>query len=82
MKGAVDDLDLVIKTLEENGFKDRFYIHCDGALFGLMIPFVKKVIFGFSMLYVLITLSCASYTSTLIAHFSDIFICIFIRHLK
>jgi hypothetical protein len=45
VKGAVDDLDLVIKTLEEGGFKDRFYIHCDGALFGLMIPFVKKVIF-------------------------------------
>jgi histidine decarboxylase len=45
VKGAVDDLDLVIKTLEESGFKDRFYIHCDGALFGLMIPFVKKVIF-------------------------------------
>jgi glutamate/tyrosine decarboxylase-like PLP-dependent enzyme len=45
VKGAVDDLDLVIKTLEENGFKGRFYIHCDGALFGLMIPFVKKVIF-------------------------------------
>uniref|UniRef100_A0A0E0K0T4 Serine decarboxylase n=1 Tax=Oryza punctata TaxID=4537 RepID=A0A0E0K0T4_ORYPU len=42
VKGAVDDLDLVIKTLEEGGFKDRFYIHCDGALFGLMIPFVKK----------------------------------------
>ncbi|KAG2658945.1 hypothetical protein PVAP13_1KG324405 [Panicum virgatum] len=42
VKGAVDDLDLVIKTLEESGFKDRFYIHCDGALFGLMIPFVKK----------------------------------------
>jgi histidine decarboxylase len=50
VKGAVDDLDLVIKTLEESGFKDRFYIHCDGALFGLMIPFVKKVIFIFSML--------------------------------
>ena len=44
MKGAVDDLDLVIKTLEESGFQGRFYIHCDGALFGLMIPFVKKVI--------------------------------------
>ncbi|KAM1135891.1 serine decarboxylase-like [Malus sylvestris] len=42
VKGAVDDLDLVIKTLEECGFKqDRFYIHCDGALFGLMMPFVK-----------------------------------------
>lgn len=44
MKGAVDDLDLVIKTLEETGFgHDRFYIHCDGALFGLMMPFVKLV---------------------------------------
>ncbi|XP_058108141.1 serine decarboxylase 1-like [Magnolia sinica] len=43
VKGAVDDLDLVIKTLEDNGFKhDRFYIHCDGALFGLMMPFVKR----------------------------------------
>ncbi|KAI3774544.1 hypothetical protein L1987_49102 [Smallanthus sonchifolius] len=42
VKGAVDDLDLVIKTLEETGFKhDRFYIHCDGALFVLMMPFVK-----------------------------------------
>jgi glutamate/tyrosine decarboxylase-like PLP-dependent enzyme len=44
VKGAVDDLDLIIKTLEENGFQDRFYIHCDGALFGMMMPFVKQVI--------------------------------------
>lgn len=44
VKGAVDDLDLVIKALEECGFPhDRFYIHCDGALFGLMMPFVKRV---------------------------------------
>ncbi|KOM54001.1 hypothetical protein LR48_Vigan09g266000 [Vigna angularis] len=43
VKGAVDDLDLVIKKLEEAGFsQDRFYIHCDGALFGLMMPFVKR----------------------------------------
>ncbi|CAL0306116.1 unnamed protein product [Lupinus luteus] len=42
VKGAVDDLDIVIKKLEEAGFShDRFYIHCDGALFGLMLPFVK-----------------------------------------
>ncbi|GAB2270598.1 hypothetical protein Dimus_005481 [Dionaea muscipula] len=42
VKGAVDHLDLVIQTLEESGFShDRFYIHCDGALFGLMMPFVK-----------------------------------------
>lgn len=44
VKGAVDDLDLVIRTLEEVGLThDRFYIHCDGALFGLMMPFVKCV---------------------------------------
>merc|ERR1712137_191768 len=43
VKGAVDDLDLVIQTLQDCGFtKDRFYIHCDGALFGLMMPFVKR----------------------------------------
>ncbi|XP_059631616.1 serine decarboxylase [Cornus florida] len=43
VKGAVDDLDLVISTLEECGYShDRFYIHCDGALFGLMMPFVKR----------------------------------------
>ncbi|CAA7396876.1 unnamed protein product [Spirodela intermedia] len=42
VKGAVDDLDLVIKLLEESGFENRFYIHCDGALFGLMMPFVKR----------------------------------------
>lgn len=48
VKGAVDDLDLVIQTLEECGFShDRFYIHCDGALFGLMMPFVKRVSFFF-----------------------------------
>ncbi|KAM4098155.1 hypothetical protein ACJW30_07G055300 [Castanea mollissima] len=45
VKGAVDDLDLVIQKLEEAGFThDRFYIHCDGALFGLMMPFVKRPI--------------------------------------
>ena len=44
VKGAVDDLDMVIQTLEETKFtQDRFYIHCHGALFGLMMPFVKQV---------------------------------------
>ncbi|MCO5593251.1 hypothetical protein L7F22_047258 [Adiantum nelumboides] len=43
VKGAVDDLDLVISTLKETGFSEnQFFIHCDGALFGLMMPFVKK----------------------------------------
>lgn len=43
MKGAIDDLDRIISILEECGFRDRFYIHCDGALAGLMMPFIKKV---------------------------------------
>lgn len=38
VKGAVDDLDRVLEILDEEGFdEDRFYIHCDGALFGLMV---------------------------------------------
>ncbi|KAL2324615.1 hypothetical protein Fmac_023673 [Flemingia macrophylla] len=43
MKGGVDDLDLVIQILQECGFtSDRFYIHCDGALFGTMLPFIER----------------------------------------
>lgn len=42
VKGAVDDIDEVLRALEDCGYKeDMFYIHCDGALFGMMIPFVK-----------------------------------------
>ncbi|KAK6156163.1 hypothetical protein DH2020_010411 [Rehmannia glutinosa] len=42
-KGGVDNLDLVIKTLEECGFSnDRFYIHCDAALSGLISPFLEQ----------------------------------------
>ncbi|XP_057422613.1 serine decarboxylase 1-like [Lotus japonicus] len=45
MKGAIDDIDLVIQTLEESGFsRDRFYIHCDGALSGIMLPFLKQAL--------------------------------------
>ncbi|VAH85970.1 unnamed protein product [Triticum turgidum subsp. durum] len=42
VKGAIDDLDNIIRTLEKCGFRDRFYIHCDGALAGLMMPFIKQ----------------------------------------
>ncbi|KAH9602909.1 hypothetical protein KSS87_019878, partial [Heliosperma pusillum] len=45
MKGAIDDVDLVIQTLEECGFQqDRFYIHCDGALYGFMLPLLEGVV--------------------------------------
>ena len=38
VRGAVDDLDRILEILHEEGFdEDRFYIHCDGALFGLMV---------------------------------------------
>ena len=41
--GAIDDLDRVIEILYESGYtEERFYIHCDGALFGMMIPFIKE----------------------------------------
>ncbi len=37
VRGAVDDLDRVLAILAKTGYaEDRFYIHCDGALFGLM----------------------------------------------
>ncbi|XP_073153259.1 histidine decarboxylase-like [Henckelia pumila] len=42
-KGGVDNLELVIKTLEQCGFsQNQYYIHCDAALFGLVIPFLKQ----------------------------------------
>lgn len=43
VKGAVDDLDRVLDILKATGYtEDRFYIHCDGALFGMMMPFLKQ----------------------------------------
>jgi len=43
VKGAVDNIDRVLDILAKCGFdEDSFYIHCDGALFGMMIPFVKN----------------------------------------
>ncbi|KAG2444886.1 hypothetical protein HXX76_001623 [Chlamydomonas incerta] len=43
VKGAVDDLDRVLEVLKETGYtEDRFYIHCDGALFGMMMPFLSR----------------------------------------
>ncbi len=38
VKGAVDDLDRVLLILKKAGYsEDKFYIHCDGALFGVMV---------------------------------------------
>ncbi|KXZ55245.1 hypothetical protein GPECTOR_3g385 [Gonium pectorale] len=43
VKGAVDDLDRILEILKETGYtEDRFFIHCDGALFGMMMPFLSR----------------------------------------
>ncbi|KAL7150075.1 hypothetical protein ABFS83_05G084100 [Erythranthe nasuta] len=45
-KGGVDNLDHVIKTLEECGFShDRFYVHCDAASYGIgpLFSFKKPI---------------------------------------
>ena len=42
VKGAVDNLDRIIRILHAQGFtRDRFHIHCDGALFAMMMPFIE-----------------------------------------
>jgi histidine decarboxylase len=39
LKGAVDDLELILEMLERKGIKN-FYIHCDGALGGMLVPYL------------------------------------------
>ncbi|KAK4490506.1 hypothetical protein RD792_001186 [Penstemon davidsonii] len=42
-KGAVDNLDLVLQTLEDCGFShDQFYIHCDAAIYGIIAPLLDQ----------------------------------------
>ena len=41
VKGAVDNLDRILRILGMlNIPRERYHIHCDGALFAMMIPFV------------------------------------------
>lgn len=43
VKGAVDNLDRIIGILNKLDIpRERFYIHCDGALFALMMPFIDN----------------------------------------
>eukprot|EP00532_Pseudo-nitzschia_australis_P001534 CAMPEP_0168192844 /NCGR_PEP_ID=MMETSP0139_2-20121125/18268_1 /TAXON_ID=44445 /ORGANISM="Pseudo-nitzschia australis, Strain 10249 10 AB" /LENGTH=522 /DNA_ID=CAMNT_0008116117 /DNA_START=242 /DNA_END=1810 /DNA_ORIENTATION=+ len=43
VKGAVDNLDRVLDILTRLEIpRDRFHIHCDGALFALMMPFIDE----------------------------------------
>ncbi|OYD87078.1 histidine decarboxylase [Nostoc sp. 'Peltigera membranacea cyanobiont' 213] len=39
VKGAIDNLDKVLEILDRNQIKD-YYIHCDAALSGLILPFL------------------------------------------
>lgn len=41
MKGAVDNVDDIVQSLQQSGVK-YYYIHCDAALFGMMLPFIKN----------------------------------------
>ena len=39
---SVHPCEQVLSILEETGYsEDKFYIHCDGALTGIMLPFMK-----------------------------------------
>ena len=41
VKGAVDNLDRILRLLNQLQVpRERTYIHCDGALFALMMPFI------------------------------------------
>jgi histidine decarboxylase len=41
VKGAVDNLDRILQILEDLKIpRDRYHIHCDGALFAMMMPFL------------------------------------------
>ena len=43
VKGAVDNLDRILEILKQEQIpRDQFYIHCDGALFALMMPFIDS----------------------------------------
>lgn len=43
LKGGIDDLDSVIESLRVGGYaENEFYIHCDGALVGIMVSFLEK----------------------------------------
>merc|ERR1740130_2261558 len=43
VKGAVDNLDRVLRVLKAEGYERKdFHVHCDGALFAMMLPFIEN----------------------------------------
>lgn len=44
VKGATDDIESVFAALEESGIpRDSYFVHCDSALFGMMLPFMDPI---------------------------------------
>lgn len=49
MTGAIDRVENIIRALQSTGIKE-YYIHCDAALFGCMLPFVADApVFDFRL---------------------------------
>ena len=43
VKGAVDNIDGIFGVLKQLDVpRDKFFIHCDGALFAMMLPFLER----------------------------------------
>ena len=43
IKGAIDNVDTVLSLIEQAGFVEgEYFVHLDGALFGMMLPFVEE----------------------------------------
>ena len=41
MTGAIDDVPAILRILDQLGVQQRF-VHCDAALFGCMLPFIRE----------------------------------------
>eukprot|EP01059_Diplonema_ambulator_P003446 TRINITY_DN13135_c0_g1_i1.p1 TRINITY_DN13135_c0_g1~~TRINITY_DN13135_c0_g1_i1.p1 ORF type:complete len:530 (+),score=215.81 TRINITY_DN13135_c0_g1_i1:1357-2946(+) len=43
VKGAVDSVDSIVGKLQGTGYtEEEWFIHCDGALYALMLPFMRE----------------------------------------
>lgn len=44
IRGAIDDVDSMLAIIEKIGFAEgEYFVHLDGALFGMMLPFVEEI---------------------------------------
>lgn len=41
MKGSVDNVETIVEILEKNKIRN-YYIHCDAAFFGMILPFIRE----------------------------------------